>query len=92
MFTMLEKEGIIKMERNYTFEMFWEDLDNGFTFKYYYKNCQYTIYKLTQNCYKNELIFAPEKCPYQKNAIYTLKRVKELFPYMEQLEYDIGMA
>ena len=51
----------------------------------------YLIYKLTQNCYKNELIQAPEKCPHQKNAIYTLKKVKEIFPYMEEREYDTGL-
>ena len=39
--------------------------------------------QLAKNCYKNELIEAPEKCPHQKNAIYTLKRVKEIFPFME---------
>jgi len=56
-----------------------------------YLNCRYLIYKLTKNCYKNELINAPEKCPHQKNAIYTLKRVKEIFPFMEEMEYDTGL-
>lgn len=80
------------MDEKYTFEMFWEDLDNGYKIYYYYMNCKYLIYKLTKNCYKNELIEAPEKCPHQKNAIYTLKRVKEIFPFMENLEYDSGLG
>ena len=32
---------------------------------------------------------APEKCPHQKSAIYTLKRIKEIFPYMENIEYKV---
>ena len=79
------------MENNYTFEMFWEDLDNGYKIFYNYLNCRYLMYKLTKNCYKNELIEAPEKCPHPKNAIYTLKRVKEMFPHMENIEYDTGL-
>ena len=47
------------MENNYTFEMFWEDLDNGYKIFYNYLNCRYLMYKLTKNCYKNELIEAP---------------------------------
>ena len=27
----------------------------------------------------------------QENAIYTLKRVKEIFPFMEEIEYDTGL-
>ena len=50
-------------------------------------DCKYLVYKLTKNCYKNELIEAPRKCPHQKSAVYTLKRVQELFPFMENLEY-----
>lgn len=79
------------MDSNYTFEMFWEDLNNGFQIYYMYMNCKYLIYKMDKNCYKNELIEAPEKCPHQKTAIYTLKRVKEIFPFMEDLQYK-GLA
>ena len=79
------------MEDNYTFEMFWEDLDNGYRIFYTYLGCRYLIYKLTTNCYKNELIQAPEKCPHQKNAMYTLKRVKEIFPFMQDKQYDTGL-
>ncbi|MGN1299224.1 MAG: hypothetical protein ACI4UE_04510 [Candidatus Scatovivens sp.] len=75
------------MDKNYTFEMFWEDLNNGFEIYYTYMECRYLIYKMDNNCYKNELIEAKPKCPHQKSAIYTLKRVKELFDFMENLEY-----
>lgn len=79
------------MEENYTFEMFWEDLNNGFQINYTYMDCRYLIYKMNTNCYKNELIIAPEKCPHQKSAIYTLKRVKEIFPFMEDMQYVSGL-
>ena len=75
------------MEKEYTFEMFWEDLDNGFQMYYWYMDCKYLIYKMSKNCYKNELIESPPKCPQQKSAVLTLKRVRELFDYMENFEY-----
>ena len=77
------------MERteNYTFNMFWEDLNNGFQIYYTYMDCRYLIYKMAKNCYKNELVEAPPKCPHQKSAIITLKRVKELFDFMENIQY-----
>ena len=71
----------------YNFVYFFDDLKNGFKIYYEYIGCKYLIYKLTKNCYKNELVEAPPKCPHQKNAILTLKRVKELFDGMENLEY-----
>ena len=79
------------MEEDYTFTKFWEDLDNGFQILYNYMGKQYLIYKLTKNCYKNELISEEKKSPLQKNAILTLKRVKELFPFMEDMEYKSGI-
>lgn len=75
------------MEDNYTFEKFWEDLDNGFQIMYTYMDNRYLIYKMMKNCYKNELLTIKEKSPHQRMAIFTLKRVQELFPFMEELEY-----
>ena len=71
----------------YTFERFWEDLNNGFQIYYTYMDSRYLIYKIAKNCYKNELIESKPKSPHQKNAMLTLKRVKELFDFMEDLEY-----
>lgn len=76
---------------DYTFERFWEDLDNGFEIIYTYMDKKYLMYKLTKNCYKNELLTITEKSPHQRMAILTLKRVKELFPYMEDMEYKSGL-
>ena len=38
-------ERDFKVEKNYTFEMFWEDLDNGYRIYYTYMDCRYLIYK-----------------------------------------------
>ena len=78
---------MVEKDKNYNFNMFWEDLNNGFQIYYTYMNCRYLIYKMAKNCYKNELVEAPPKCPHQKSAIITLKRVKELFDYMQDIQY-----
>ena len=77
----------MEIRDGYTFEKFFEDLKNGFQIYYTYMDCRYLIYKLTKNCYKNELIEAPPKTKKQKNAILTLKRVREIFDFMEDLQY-----
>ena len=72
---------------NYTFNNFWKDLDDGL-----YMDKKYLIYKLTKNCYRQELIKDNnEKSPHPKMSILTLKRVKELFDYMEEFEYKTGL-
>ncbi|MBR1539572.1 MAG: hypothetical protein IJ629_00010 [Clostridia bacterium] len=81
----------MEIQDGYTFEKFFEDLKNGFQIYYTYMGCRYLIYKLTKNCYKNELIEAPPKCPHQKNAILTLKRVREIFDDMTELQYKFEM-
>lgn len=74
----------------YTFQMFWEDLDNGFEIYYTYMECRYLIYKMGKNCYKTEIIDAKHKTMHQKTSMLTLKRVMELFEFMENLEYKSG--
>ena len=77
------------MDKNYSFEQFWKDLDDGFQIYYKYMDKKYLLYKVTKNCYKQELLSQEAKSPLAKNAMLTLKRVKELFPYMEEMEYKI---
>lgn len=77
---------------NYTFSNFWKDLDDGLEIYYKYMDKKYLIYKLTKNCYRQELIKDNnEKSPHPKMSILTLKRVKELFDYMEEFEYKTGL-
>lgn len=74
---------------NYTFNHFWKDLNDGLEIYYTYMGNRYLIYKLTKNCYKQELISKDEKNPQPKIAIVTLKTVKELYDFMEDFEYKI---
>ena len=76
---------------NYTFNHFWKDLDDGLEIYYTYMDIRYIIYKLTKNCYKQELITRDEKSPHPKMAILTLNRVKELFEFMSDFEYKTGI-
>ena len=76
---------------DYTFNQFWKDLDNGLEIYYTYMDKRYLMYKLTKNCYKQELIDNNEKSPHPKMLILTLKRVRELFEYMSDFEYKIGI-
>ena len=77
---------------NYTFNNFWKDLDDGLEIYYQYMDRKYLIYKLTKNCYRQELIKDNnEKSPHPKMSILTLKRVRELFDYMEEFEYKTGL-
>ena len=45
--------------------------------------------KLDKNCYSRELISKSDKSPHPKTQIVTLKAVKELFDFMEDIEYKI---
>ena len=74
---------------DYTFEQFWEDLNNGFQIYYTYMDKRYLLYKTAQNCYTQELVEHTENTPHPKFTVITLKKVKELFPYMEEMEYKI---
>ena len=76
---------------NYTFNHFWKNLDDGLEIYYTYMGNRYLIYKLTKNCYQQELIDSNDKNPLPRKAILTLKRVKELFPFMEDFEYKSGL-
>ena len=73
--------------QDYSFEKFWKDLDDGYQIYFDYMDIRYLIYKLKKNCYKKEMITVKEKCPHTKHEIITLKRVKELFDFMENIEY-----
>lgn len=83
-------EGMnLNMETKYTFEMMWEDLNNGYQIYYTYVNNRYLLFKTAKNCYTRKLISNTSKNPQSRMAILTLKSVKEIFPFMEDIEYKI---
>ena len=76
---------------NYTFEKMWLDLKNGYQIYYTYVGNRYVLFKTANNCYTQKLISADSKNPQPRQLVITLKRVKEMFPYMENIEYRVGI-
>ena len=78
------------MEEKYTFEMMWEDLNNGYQIFYTYVRNRYQLFKTSENSYTQQLLTENPKNPLPRLSIITHKRLKEIFPYMENIEYKIG--
>lgn len=74
---------------DYTFERLWKELNEGYQIYYTYMGKRYLLSKLDKNCYSRELLNRNEKSPHP-NQIVTLKAVKELFEFMEDIEYKIN--
>ena len=77
------------MEKGYTFEMMWEDLNDGYQIYYTYEKNRYLLFKTAQNCYTQKLLSYTSKNPQPRMSMLTLKRVQEIFPHMEDIEYRI---
>ena len=75
----------------YTFEKMWLDLKNGYQIYYTYVGNRYVLFKTAENCYTQKWLSADKKSPHPRQLMLTLKRVKEMFPYMEEIEYKVGM-
>ncbi len=75
----------------YSFEQLWKELNDGYSIYYTYMEKRYILTKLDKNCYSNELADKDEKGPHPKSQIVTLKTVKELFEFMEDIEYKINL-
>ena len=78
--------------KEYTFEMMWEDLKNGYEIYYTYVNNRYLLFKTAKNCYTQKLLSDDKKNPQPKTTMLTLKRVKEMYPFMENIEYKVGIS
>ena len=74
----------------YTFERLWYELSQGYQIQFTYMDNRYLLSRVAKNCYSQELI-SKEKCPHPKLTMITLKRVKELLPFMEDIEYKVGI-
>lgn len=77
------------MEKEYTFEMMWEDLNNGYQIYYTYVRNKYLLFKTAPNCYTQKLLSDRKGNPQPQMSMLTLKRVREMFPFMEDVEYKI---
>ena len=47
------------------------------------------LFKTAKNCYTQKLLSDDPKNPQPRMTMLTLKRVQEIFPYMEDIEYKI---
>lgn len=75
------------MDKNYTIERFEEELNQGFQMYYTYVRNRYLLFKTAENCYTQKLISIHDKNPQPVIQMLTKKRVHEMFPFMENIEY-----
>ena len=80
----------MEAKKDYTFEEMWEDLNNGYEIYYTYVGNRYLLFKTAKNCYTQKLISNNKKNPHPKMSMLTLKRVKEIYEHMEDIEYKIS--
>lgn len=73
----------------YTFERLWVELNKGYQIQFTYLDNRYLLSKVSQNCYSQELLTFKPKSPHPKFSMLTLKRVKEIFPFMTDIEYKV---
>ena len=75
------------MEGKYTFNKFSKDLDDGYKILFNYVRNRYVIYKVRENCYMQELVEQMSRNPVPEKAMITFKAIKQMFPFMEEIEY-----
>ena len=75
------------MEEKFTLEEFEQRLEEGFQMYYTYVRNRYLLFKTADNCYTQKLISIHEKNPQPVMQMLTKKRVYEMFPFMEAIEY-----
>lgn len=76
-------------KKEYTFEMMWEDLNNGYQIYYTYVRNKYLLFKTAPNCYTQKLLSDNPKNPQPRMSMLTLKRVREMFDFMEDIEFKV---
>ena len=77
------------MDGSYTFERLENELDNGYQIYFDYVGNRYLLFKTTENCYTQKLISVHSKNPQPSMLMITHKRVEEIFPFMENIEYKV---
>lgn len=79
------------MYNKYDFNQLEKELDKGFQVYCTYVRNRYLIFKTTENCYTQKLLSDDPKNPQPRMAMITKKRLKEIFPYLEDIEYKVGI-
>lgn len=78
------------MEEKYTFDRMERELEEGYTIFFTYVRNRYQLFKTTDDCYTQQLLTEDLKNPLPRLSIITHKRLKEIFPYMEHIEYKVS--
>lgn len=78
------------MEGKYSFEKMDKELDNGYQIYFTYVRNRYQLFKTADNCYTQQLLTENLKNPLPRLTIITRKRLKEIYPHMENIEYKVG--
>ncbi|MGN1327091.1 MAG: hypothetical protein ACI4VQ_03340 [Clostridia bacterium] len=78
------------MDGKYTFDRMENELDNGYIMFFTYVRNRYQIFKTAENSYTQQLLTDDLKNPLPRLSIITHKRLKEMYPYMENIEYKIS--
>lgn len=78
------------MEGKYTFDRMERELEEGYTIFFTYVRNRYQLFKTTDDCYTQQLLTEDLKNPFPRLSIITHKRLKEIFPYMEHIEYKVS--
>lgn len=73
----------------YVFEKFWKDLNEGNLLQYDYMNKKYLVNKMNSNCYFVKLLSDKKDKAQPRSSTISLKTLKEMFPFMENIEYRI---
>lgn len=77
------------MDGKYTFTRMEKELNNGYIIFFTYVRNRYELFKTSKDCYTQQLLTDDAKNPLPKLSIITHKRLKEIFPYMEDIEYKL---
>ena len=78
------------MDGKYTFKRMNEELDNGYTIFFTYVRNRYQLFKTSENSYTQQLLTENPKNQLPRLSIITHKRLKEMFPFMEDIEYKVS--
>lgn len=78
------------MEGKYTFDRMEREIEEGYTIFFTYVRNRYQLFKTTDDCYTQQLLTENLKNPLPRLSIITHKRLKEIFPYMEHIEYKVS--
>ena len=79
------------MDGKYTFKEFNQNFFFGYQIFFTYVRNRYLLFKTAENCYTQKLLSEDPKNPQPRMAMVTMRRIKEMFPHMEEIEYKIGI-